>query len=342
MSKTGVVLVNIGSPEAPEEKAVGNYLKKFLMDKRIITLPFFLRWFLVYVIIVPRRAIESAKNYKKIWLKEENKSPLIFHSDKFVAQLQVELGSDFVVRMAMQYSSPELSKVYAELRQASCDRILIAPMYPQFSEATTGSVRAAVRKLTEKNLAATSLQNKKIDIQIIRPFYQEFAKAQAQVALESLKGKTFDHYLFSFHGLPISQIKKDSKCQIDDSCCLHERSCQRNCYRAQCFKTADLIAEQLHLSRDKYTVSFQSRLGRTKWIPPYTINVLKALPSRGIKKLAVLCPSFVVDCLETLEEIGMSGKETFLINGGTEFDLVPCPNVSTNWVRDFAELIKSV
>ncbi len=323
MGKIGLVLVNIGSPAAPDEKSVGIYLKKFLMDKKVIPLPFLLRWILVNGLIVPRRAKVSAKNYQKIWMKEENISPLIFYSRKFAEALQQNLGSEYIVRMAMAHSAPELESVIGELTQIGLSELVVAPMFPQFAEATTGSVRKSVQA----------------PARFLPPFYKEFAEAQALVAQKSLYGRSFDHYLFSFHGLPEKQIREDQQCRLNEACCIQGSGCARNCYRAQCFETAELIAQKLKWTREKYSVSFQSRLGRSQWMQPYTSEVLSQFPARGIKKVAVFCPSFVVDGLETLEEIGLNGKQLFLECGGTDFHLVPCPNFSPEWVQIFADFV---
>jgi ferrochelatase len=331
MDKKGVLLINIGSPDSYQVKDVRKYLRLFLMDKEIINLPFLLRWILVHWIIVPRRGPFSAANYKKIWMTEG--SPLIVYSRAFKKKLQESLGPQYIVRTGMAFSSPNIEEALLDLHNQDVEKILVVPLFPQYAAATTGSVSQEVRRVLRKHRLQTP-------VKWLEPFYADsgYIENSGRIAREFLRDKSVEHYLFSYHGLPESQIRRNDFCRIDKTCCLQEISCLKNCYRAQCLKNSELLAQSLGLRRDQWTFSFQSRLGRAKWIGPSTEETLKDLVRRGKKNIAVLCPSFVADCIETLEEIGIGGRETFHAAGGEEFHLVPCLNDDENWSKSFANL----
>lgn len=335
MSKQGVLLLNIGSPHSPAVNDVKKYLKTFLMDENVIDVPLILRWLLVNGIIVPRRAAFSAENYKKIWLEGEG-SPLIVFTDHFAKKLQHELDENYAVKIGMRYSEPSIHQALDEFHKAGINNIILAPLYPQYADATTGSSIKEVKKL---------ISNSKFEFTVksLAPFFEQeaFTSSYCAVIKDSLKNRDPDFFLFSFHGLPERHLKKNGFCQLDDNCCLLEAACHNNCYRAQCYKTAAKIADKLALKKDQWTVSFQSQLGRGKWLQPSTINTLDLLARNKIKHLAVVCPSFVTDCLETLEEIAVGGKEIFLNNGGKEFTTVACLNDHSQWVKGFAELLRN-
>ncbi|MGZ3768157.1 MAG: ferrochelatase [Bdellovibrio sp.] len=335
MAKIGVLLLNIGSPRSFAVKDVKQYLKNFLMDKDIIDIPFFLRWFLVHGIIVPRRACYSAKNYQRIWMDEG--SPLTVLTERFANQLQKDLGDNYSVKIGMRYSEPGIRKALQEFSQDGIQSLIVAPLYPQYAEATTGSSLKELEKIKNKE----SLQ---FNLHILPPFYkeEEFIESYIGVIKKNLHGQTADHYLFSFHGLPESQIRKVNGCLISDSCCLETDACVKNCYRTQCFATATKIAETLNIPKDSWTVSFQSRLGRGEWLKPSTEHTLEGLAKNGKKSVAVICPSFVTDCLETLEEISIEGQKTFIENGGKKFISIPCLNDDSDWTNSFSNLIKNL
>jgi ferrochelatase len=335
MAKRGVLLVNIGSPERPEPKEVATYLKKFLMDKKVIDLPFLLRWILVHWLIVPRRSIVSAQNYAKIWMRDVNLSPLVYYTQKLRERLADYLGQEFLVVVGMAYTSPSVQDAFNELQKNHCNHIMVVPLFPQYAEATTGSITDEVRKIRARLPA-----NVKVDI--FPPFFREnaFISRAAEIAKKELKTKKVDHYLFSFHGLPEKQILQDKTCHLTSECCKTEQALQKNCYRAQCFKTAELIAKQMGLDSTQWSLSFQSRLGRAQWLQPYTNEVLTKLAQQGTQRVAILSPSFVADCLETLEELGIAAQEIFLESGGKEFTLVPCVNLDNEWIQGLGELIK--
>lgn len=329
-NKHGVLLVNIGSPASYEVKDVKPYLRSFLMDKEVINLPYILRWILVNLIIIPRRAPNSAAKYKQVWLDEG--SPLTVYSERFRKLVQSFLGVKFIVETGMSNSSPTIEEAFVKLLNSNIDSLLVVPMYPQFAQATSGSVKNEILRLEKKY----HLQHKPVIF--LPPFYSEksFVDNSVRITKAFLDGKTVDHYLFSYHGLPESQILKNSFCQINNECCAKQSSRLQGCYRAQCIQTTKLFALELGLRDDQWTLSFQSRLGRAKWLGPSTEDTLKELAHKGIKNLAVLSPSFVADCIETIEELGMEGRETFEHAGGLNMYLVPCLNGDEKWAQDFA------
>lgn len=334
MAKKGILLLNIGSPRSYNVPDVKKYLKTFLMDKDIISIPFFVRWPLVHGIIVPRRGPYSAANYKKIWLEGEG-SPLTVYTQRFASQLQQTLGVDYIVKVGMRYSEPSIEKALREFKEESVESLIIAPLYPQYAEATTGSSLKEVHRL----MTQESMQ---IPTKTLPPFYNEkhFVEPTVKMIQNTLQEKHVDHYLFSFHGLPESQVKKVPGCLVTDDCCFDRNACAKKCYRAQCFGTATAVAESLGLADSHWSVSFQSRLGRGEWLKPSTDHSVEVLAQTGKKKIAVICPSFVADCIETLEEIGLGSAELFKEKGGEEFYLIPCLNDSQDWILNFAQLLK--
>lgn len=333
MAKTGVLLINIGSTKSYQTKDVANYLRNFLMDKDVINLPWLFRWILVNLIIVPRRAKVSAENYKKVWLPEG--SPLNVHSRVFAKGLQQELGADYLVEIGMRYSDPSIQKGLDRLRSRGATELIVVPLYPQYADATTTSSRLA---------AETALKNLgwKVPTRVYPAFFnsQAFVKTSAEVALLQTKDQNIDHFLFSFHGLPEDHVRKNQGCLESTTCCFEPWATQKNCYRAQCFATAKLIAEQMQIPSQKWSVSFQSRLGAGEWLKPATDDSIEILAATQKKNIAVLCPSFVADCIETIEEIGMGAKEHFIKNGGSIFTLIPCVNGDPAWTQGFANELK--
>lgn len=332
MSKKGLLLLNIGSPKSYDVSDVKKYLRTFLMDKDIINIPFLARWFLVNCIIVPRRSSYSAGNYKKIWM--EGGSPLLVYTVKFAEKLQKAVGDRYSVKIGMRYSDPSIETALREFANEGIEEVLLVPLYPQYAEATTGSSLKEVEHLLHKLKLP-------IKTQALSYFYAAppFVDSSAKVIEESLRNKTVDHYLFSFHGLPESQVRKVHGCLRSEDCCFEKNACDKPCYRAQCFASASAIAQKLHIPASHWSVSFQSRLGRGEWLKPATDHSLQVLAESGRKKIAVICPSFVADCIETLEEIGMGGKELFIEHGGEEFDLIPCVNDEDHWITNFQKLI---
>ncbi|MBC7458487.1 MAG: ferrochelatase, partial [Bdellovibrionaceae bacterium] len=282
--KTGVLIVNIGTPESSSTQDVGIYLKKFLMDEDVIAIPFLFRWILVNLLIVPFRAVRSAAKYAKIWTPEG--SPLKVNTEKFVHALTQELPSDYSVKIGMSFSEPSILTSLAQFKDENIDQIVVCPMFPQYAEATTGSVIKAVRKFTD-NLKLSA------QIKFIKPFYnQDF---YLNNVLKKMKNFKPQHWIFSYHGLPEKQITKNSKCQLSEVCCLSQSECTFKCYRSHCVQTTEALAKKLNLNKSQYTMTFQSRLGVKQWLQPYTDYILKSLPTEGIKDISVVSPAFVAD-----------------------------------------------
>ena len=335
---TGVLLVNTGSPEAPATAAVRRYLREFLCDPHVLDIHPLARRLLVHLVVLPLRARRSAAAYAKIWTKDG--SPLLVHGRVLRDAVQDDLGPETPVELGMRYGSPSLRDGLSRLRERGAARVIVLPLFPQYASATVGSVRDALRGETRRG-GGTSLQ-------FLSPFFADpgFLRAEAAVARPVLDKMRPDLVLMSFHGLPESQIRKadesGSHCLQSPHCCDTLTEVNRNCYRAQAFATARLLARELGLGKTQYRVSFQSRLGPARWIGPHTEIVIRALPREGVRRLAVLSPSFTADCLETLEELGMRAREAFLAAGGSEFRLVPSLNAHPVWVKAVAEMIRGV
>lgn len=328
--KTGVLIINIGTPESPQTQDVGIYLKKFLMDEDVISIPFILRWILVNLIIVPFRSVRSAAKYAKIWTSDG--SPLKVNTEKFAQELQNQLSSDYSVKIGMSYSEPSILNSLTQFKNENVDEIIICPMFPQYAEATTGSILKAARRWS-LHLQMT------IPIKHIKPFHnQDF---YVENVFQKMKVHQPQHWLFSYHGLPEKQLTKNEGCQLSQSCCASQNTCTIKCYRSHCYQTTEALAQKLNLNKSQYSMTFQSRLGVKKWLQPYTDDVLKLLPSQGIKNIAVVSPAFVADCLETLEEINLESRHTFIDNGGEKFEYVDCLNSDVKWVKGFADYLKN-
>ena len=335
---TGVLLINLGTPDAPTPDAVGRYLRQFLMDPFVIDTPAPLRWLLVNIAIVPRRKYRSAKAYQKVQLPEG--SPLLVHTRALaheVAQRLNSAGENYAVEFGMRYGNPSIKSALEVLKSDSVSRIIVLPLYPQYAESSfeTAVVEA---KRSARELGCEDL------LTFLPPFYNDpgFINSWAERMRANLNPETTDHLVFSFHSLPVHHVTKfhkDNHSRPTAGCCTEISSANQNCYRAQCFATARAIAAQLALHPDDYTVSFQSRLGRAEWIGPNTVDVIQDLARRGNKRVAVACPSFVCDCLETLEEMGMRGRETFLAAGGEAFQLIPSLNADAIWAETIAKWI---
>ena len=339
--KTGILLVNLGSPEAPTAAAVRPYLREFLSDPRVIDIPAPLRWLLLNAVILPFRPAKSAAAYAKVWTPQG--SPLIANSRAFTAKLAETLGDDYRVVLAMRYGNPSLASAIAELTREPLKELVIFPLYPQYASASTGSSLEAALKIL------APLQNVPT-LRTIPAFYKDpgFIRALAANAAPQLAALQPDHVLFSYHGLPERQIRKSEYAPDQaDKCFQHEDGCRAHCivenpfcYRSNCYSTTELVAKELGLAAGTYSTAFQSRLGRTPWIRPFTDVVLTELPARGVRKLAVFSPSFVADCLETLEEMTIRGSETFIEAGGERLELIPALNASAPWVKAASALIK--
>ena len=328
--------MNLGSPDSTEVKDVRRYLNEFLMDERVIDKPWLIRSLLVKGIIVPLRAPNSAKAYQSIWT--EKGSPLIVISQQQKAALKKELDEPVVI--AMRYGTPSPKEAFDELVQKNPDleEVVLVPMYPHYA---MSSYETAVEYAKEHHKKGAY----KFKLSFIKPFYDEerYLHALAESIRPYLDGE-YDQILFSYHGIPERHILKcdptGKHCLNVDNCCEVASEAHKYCYRHQCWTTTKEIVKTLGIPENKWGFSFQSRLGRDPWLQPYTAKRLEELPGEGVKKLLIVCPAFVADCLETLEEIAEEGKESFLHSGGEKFDLIPCLNVHPLWIETMATWMK--
>lgn len=340
MSETGVLLINLGTPTAPEAGPVRVYLREFLSDPRVLDMNPIGRALLLNLFILPFRPAKSARAYREIWDPQRG-SPLMFHSVALTEAVSRELGQGFRVRLAMRYGQPSIAEGLRALQAEGVDRIVVLPLYPQYASSSTGSSMEEVYAQAARLPVVPELIP-------LRDFYDapEFLDPAAALARPLLASSQADHVLFSFHGVPERQVTATNlgpaPCRFDDACCAAINTSNRACYRAQSFATARALAERLGLQKDQWSVSFQSRLGRIPWIRPYTDEVVPALAQRGVKRLLVLCPSFTADCLETLEEMGIRGRDDFMKAGGEGYTLVPCVNSDPAWVSGVAGLVRGV
>lgn len=335
--KQGVLLVNLGTPDDPSVPAVRRYLREFLMDPFVLDIPWLARWALVHGAILRTRPRLSAAAYEKIWT--EQGSPLRQHTVALAEKVGRRLGGGFVVRPAMRYGRPSLAEGVRAMAEAKVDRWVVAPLYPQYSLAATESSLAQARREARRYPGLPAFV-------ALPPFYEDplFLDSFVETALPSLQSFGFDHVLFSFHGLPERQVKRTDDtgrfCLSSSSCCDGIVTANARCYRAQCFATARGLAARLGLPSEQYTVCFQSRLGRTPWIRPFTDELLVELPRKGVRRVAVFCPSFVADCLETLEEIEIRGKQSFVESGGGSLFLIPSLNSSERWADSVSRMVE--
>lgn len=324
----GVLLVNLGSPESPEPQDVKPYLDQFLMDKYVIDVPYLLRALLVRGIILRKRPEDSSHAYKKIWT--EDGSPLIVISKRFYEKVKAQ--TNIPVALAMRYGKPSIETGMKELAAKGVTEMLLFPLYPQYAMASTKTIEVLAEQIRLKKFPH-------IKIAEVPAFYNrpDYIKNLSGLIGKHLEGFEYDHLLFSYHGIPERHIRKTdvtkSHCRIDGECCSTPSPAHKFCYRHQCYETTRLVVEQLGIPKDKYSLTFQSRLAGDKWLEPYTDIEINKMPGKGIRKLAVVTPAFVADCLETLEEIAMRANEDFKANGGEDFLAIPCLNENDDWVK---------
>jgi len=336
--KKGVLLVNLGTPDGTKPSQVRRYLREFLNDPRVIDINPIGKWLLLNLIILPFRPKQSAEAYEQVWT--ERGSPLLFHSQDFCDGLS-EAVPEYEFELAMRYGSPSIKSGLDSLRGRGCDEILVFPLYPHYAASSTGSSIQAVYDVLAEEWNTPA-------ITVVPSFYghDAFIRAFKDVAAPVVSEQSADHVLFSFHSLPERHITKSDPtgwCQMGEGgCCdtMNERN--QYCYRAQCIETARLLAEALQLGADSWSVAFQSRLTRDPWLTPNTESAIADLAKNGTKNLAVMCPAFVADCLETLEEIAMRGAEIFEENGGGTLTLVPSLNAHPSWIKGAAEIVRSL
>ena len=334
---TGVLLVQLGTPASPAPRDVRRYLREFLSDPRVLDIPALPRRILLETTILPTRPRASGAAYEKIWT--EQGSPLLVHSRALADALARALGPDFRVALGMRYGEPALGTALQGLVAAGAQRILVLPLFPQYAASSTGSAHARAAELAAAEWDPPALE-------LLGPFYDDpgFIEAWRAAAREPLAAFGPDHVLFSFHGLPERQIRKSDPtgghCLARPDCCDAPDDALPRCYRAQCYATATALAGAFGLTGRTWSVSFQSRLGRIPWIRPYTDERLPELAAAGVKRLAVACPAFVADCLETLEEIGIRGRDQWRAAGGEELFLVPSLNAHPAFAKALADLVR--
>jgi ferrochelatase len=333
--KTGVLLINLGTPDSPKTSDVRKYLTQFLNDPRVIDINPLGRFILVNGIIVPFRSSKSARLYEQIWTKEG--SPLLVNSNKMKEKLQAVLGNDYVVELGMRYQSPSLESALDKLRTAQVSRIIIIPLYPQYASSSTGSsVEEAIRVIRKWEVTPS--------VEIISKFYDnaDFIDACADRA-KQYDLNAYDYFIFSYHGLPERHIMKGSahygggSCKLG-SCCEVITKRNQYCYRANCFETTRQLVKRLNIPEGKYESTFQSRLN-DKWIKPYSDKVIEEKAKEGKKKILVFSPAFVADCLETIYEIGTEYQEIFSEHGGEKIQLVESLNDSPVWINALKNMV---
>ncbi len=316
--RLGILLINLGTPAAPTAAAVRPYLKQFLSDPRVVEIPRLAWWFILNGIILNTRPKQSAAKYASIWTRDG--SPLAIYTRQQAKLLQGymgDAGQQVMVEWAMRYGQPSVADKLMALKAAGCDRVLAVPLYPQYAASSSGSAMDALAD------AIKTLRNPP-ELRIVKQFHDSPAYIDTlarRVQSHWAQQGRGDHLVMSFHGIPRFSLDKGDP------------------YHCQCHKTARLLAEQLGLNKDQYTVAFQSRFGRTEWLKPYTSEVLQQLGTRKTGKLDVICPGFVADCLETLEEIAMEGKETFLTAGGGQYRYIPALNAEPDWIIALARIL---
>ena len=332
-TRRGVLLLNLGSPRTPDKTDVKRYLTEFLMDPYVIDSPWLIRKILVSGLIVPFRANNTSHAYQTIWRTDEPGSPLLWHSHMLKTALKEQVP--FPVELAMRYGSPSISSGLTSLLEQNITEVLLLPLYPHHATSTrTTSIKAVQQQLNQIDSS--------VQCRVIPPFYNDSSYINALAAqCRPALSDALDLLLFSYHGLPERQITRadptGQHCLQQPDCCERPSIAHATCYRHQVFETSRLVAGALGLEPEHYQISFQSRLGRLPWLTPNTEDVLHQLPEQGIKRIAVTCPAFVADNLETLEEIDIRGRETFMQAGGESFTLLPCLNSSQSFVKALAD-----
>ena len=331
-NKTGVLLINLGTPDSPSVADVRSYLSQFLNDPRVIDIPWLMRKILVNLIIVPFRAPKSAKIYQKLWTA--NGSPLLYFSNRVKELLQKDLPDDHEVYLAMRYKNPSIPAIMEQMRKQNFSRIIVLPLFPQYASASTGSAHDEVMRVLRKWWVIP-------DVSFISQYYDHPAFARAIVDIgRKYPHEQFDHVLFSYHGLPERQVDK----VYDDGLCA-DHNCENEiteenkfCYKATCYATTRMLAESLNIPNEKYTVCFQSRLDE-KWLKPFSDKVVEECAKKGMKKILVFSPAFTADCLETIIEIGEEYQHIFKEHGGEKVQLVESLNDHPLWISCLKEIV---
>ncbi len=329
--KTGILLVNLGSPDSPSVSDVRRYLRQFLMDGFVLDVPVPLRWLIVNLAILPTRPKQSAHAYQSVWTDEG--SPLVVMSRRYRDAIADKLAGT-PVELGMRYGNPSIASSVQALSDLGVTHFVLVPLYPHYAMSTVTTVQAEFKRVQP---AGTTCR-------VVNPFYADDRYIQALASSMAAAVSEADHVLFSYHGVPERHLRKTdptmTHCLNQADCCACASPAHATCYRHQVFETTRRVSAALGLPKDRYTVAFQSRLGRDPWLTPFADDTIVALAGAGIKKLAVVCPAFVADCLETIEEIGMSGKAAFLAAGGESFTLIDCLNVHPQWIDASVSIIQ--
>jgi len=337
MAKKALLLANLGSPNSTAVADVKTYLDEFLMDERVIDVPYLLRFLLVKGIIVPFRSPKSAAKYKTIWT--ENGSPLIHITNQVAQLVAAESGMPTYVCMRYANPTPKHALDLALAENPDLEELIMVPLYPHYAMSSFETAVVHVQKTHQQG-------NYGFALKVVPPFFEEehYLSALAESISPYLQ-EPYDHILFSYHGVPERHMRKSDPtgkhCLTCENCCDVPSEAHKTCYRHQIKTTTEHVAKMLNLEKDKYSFSFQSRLGADKWLKPYTAELLKTFPEQGIKNLLVVCPAFVSDCLETLEEISEEGREDFLHAGGQRFVNIPCLNTQPKWISAIGALVNT-
>lgn len=328
MDNKGILLVNLGSPDSPTEEDVRSYLNEFLMDGNVIDLPWPLRRLIVSLFVLPKRPAQSAKAYASVWT--EAGSPLISISQQLKEAVQQKLSHS--IELAMRYGRPDMENALVKLAsKPDIKEVVLFPLYPHYAMSTVKTVIERAEAIIRDNQLPVTLK--------VHPtFYdhEDYINALVESARPWLE-KDYDHIIFSYHGVPERHITKDDStkthCLKVAECCQKPSAAHQTCYRHQVFRTTACFVEKAGIPVDKFTLAFQSKLGRAKWLEPSTSSIVEQLARQGAKKVLVICPAFVADCLETIEEIGMEAREDFIKAGGDSLELIPCLNTHPAWVQ---------
>lgn len=335
MPKKGVLLLNLGSPASTSVSDVRRYLREFLMDPRVLDAPDLIRWIIVNLFILPTRPQKSAQAYASIWT--ENGSPLIVVSEQYASKIREKVS--IPVYLGMRYGNPSTESQIDAMIRDGVEEVLIFPLYPHYAMSSYESALVCATDLLKAKAPD-------IEYRVVKPFFQDSGYVDCLIdQAHSYLEKGYDHLLFSFHGVPERHLIKGdpshAHCLSKSGCCEREHPAHATCYRHQCLATVRAFVKRAGIPEGKYSVSFQSRLGKDPWLQPYTDKTVESFPGRGVRKLLVICPAFVTDCLETLEEISVEAKEIFLHAGGESFEQIPCLNVNPNWIDYSCNLIET-
>ncbi len=323
----GVLIAQLGTPEAPTAKALRPYLRQFLTDRRVIDLNPLTWWPILYLFILTRRPARSARLYKRIWT--EHGSPLLVHSRAQVKGVQERLGDGYRVILGMRYGQPSIDAAMARFAAEGIERIVVLPMFPQFSCTTTGSVYDAVTRAAFGRRCTLFFDRRRLmpTIRFVPPYFEhpEYIDSLKVIVEEQVQtlGHVPDRYLITFHGIPLRYVEEGDP------------------YRDHCLRTGRLLAAALGLQTDQWVQGFQSRFGKEEWLQPYTEDILAELPTQGVESLVATCPGFTADCLETVDEIGNEGNEIFRGAGGQQLSLAPCLNAHPRWLDAMASIVRS-